>query len=172
MCQRYCDLRVWVILWAIAILMSHFTVSTLWLWVLGDSSGPSTLRRPWDLQIRKFSPCKIHVYIKLSIRRLLLTTGSTHLITFFTVWAASVNFAANVGGGSQKTKNRDLKMSMGFGKHLLLFLFSLSASITFCSQFRACSMPPRQPATFTGIFFLLYPETDPSTDHTLCWLNA
>lgn len=141
-------------------MMSHFTTWTLLLWVLGESRGSSTLRTSWDLHIRIASP-RMHVYIKLSVKALWLTTGSTRLIPFFfTVRAPSVHF----------TKNRNLKMSMGFSKGFFLFvLFWLSASITFCSWLHACAMPPRQQATFVGIFFLLYPRTDSSpTEHTLC----
>ena len=69
---------------------------------------------------------------------------------------------------SQKTKNnRDLKMSKGFRKALLL-LVELSTFITICHWIRACPMPLRQHTTFIGIFFLLYPETDLPADLTLC----
>lgn len=52
-------------------------------------------------------------------------------------------------------------MSTGFRKDLL-FLFYLSASITFCSWVRACPVPPGQQATFPAMLVVLHPDTDPA----------
>ena len=66
-------------------------------------------------------------------------------ITSFIVSGETLVTSAENFCGSQNTKNRDLKVSVGFWKGLILFvLFQLSASITFCSWSEVCSMPPRQ----------------------------
>lgn len=149
-------------------MMSHFPVSTMWLWGLGQNRGSSSLRRPWDLHIWKFPPPRMHVFIKWSIKRLFLTPWNTSLITSFTVsWKALVTFADSVCG-SHRTKNRHVKVSVEFWKGFLFFVvFRSSASITFCGWIEACSMPPRQYATFTGIFLWLYPKQTSNWLHTV-----
>lgn len=126
--------------------MSHFShINSVAVSLSEQSRGSLTFRRPWKSPLWKLPSPRLQMCIKWSVKRLFLTAWNAPVKSPLSQWVEKLRSFAEHFCGWQKTKTRDLKMSWGFWKRLLLFvLFQLSASITFCTWSEACSVPPRQ----------------------------
>lgn len=111
-------MRVWAIMGATVNLNNesvshsgHVTVS------LRQSGGSSTFRRLWAQESEVFSSPQMHMYIKLSVKRIFVPNYLKYqLITSFTVsGTASLNFPEKSLWVTEKKKNRDQRCLWGSG---------------------------------------------------------